>query len=246
MAKEKLCKEAFTAGHPNYKGTVLWGTSNTNLHMAYEHLKKGKEFVFIDMPYFDQTRIHFTDNIKKSYFRVTFNFPQLNKIYSVPEDRFNKLGVTIKPWRKTGSKILILGSSRGTNSFYGGGLWMNKIKQKVTSQTNKYIVCREKLSSKWVVAAKPLEDELVSCFATVSLISIASVKSVLEGVPTFCHPDSCCAPIAQTFKDTRLNLEKPYRPGGRLKWAQSLAYGQFTLEEMAKGLPFIHHKEYFS
>jgi hypothetical protein len=71
-------------------------------------------------------------------------------------------------------------------------------------------------------------------FATVSLNSIAAIESILYGVPHFAAVSCCGTPLVSTDFS---KIETPYFPDERqiqLK-CNSLAYNQFTTEEMKDG-----------
>lgn len=241
IMKEKLCKEAFHQGHPNFKGPVLWGTQNNNLWRAEEYKRKGIEFVYIDMPYFDQTRPNVAI-VGTEQYRVVWNATQHNKIVEVPGTRFKSLNIKIKDWRKPGKKVLVCPSSRGTTSFYGGGGWQSRIVGQAKVLGLKVEV-REKRSSKWIMTeAPPLVSCLDDCYAVVVTASMAAVTAILNGVPVFCSEQSAAAPIS--LCDFR-KMKKPAYSDRRLPWAKTLAYGQYTLEEISKGLPSINQFEYF-
>jgi hypothetical protein len=71
-------------------------------------------------------------------------------------------------------------------------------------------------------------------YATVSFNSIASLESVLYGIPAFVSVPCAASPLAST--DLSM-LKNPHRPLQEtiLKQCQTLAYGQFTQEEIANG-----------
>ncbi len=243
MAKDKICIEAFEKGHPNFKGPILWGTQNNNIEKAFEYKRKGISFVYIDMPYFDKTRIHFLNNdLSKSYFRVVLNDIITNPFIEVPDDRFYKLGLTVKPWKKEGNKILILGSSPAVNNYFGGSNWLLKTKEKLEKLTNKKIIIRQKTSSKTVNVFPTILDELKSCYSTYGLISLSMIQGLLEGIPCFCHPLSPCIELGNSIYSNNLNI---VYSENRIKLFSKLSYSQFTLEEMSIGLPGIFFNQYF-
>lgn len=236
MAKDKICIEAFQHGHPNFKGPILWGTSNNNLEKAFEYKRKGINFIYIDMPYFDKTRVHFLNNdLSKSYFRVILNDIINNSFKEkLPTDRFLRLGLTINPWKKEGDKILILGSSAVVNNYFGGSNWLLKTKLELEKQTKKRIIIRSKTSSKNVNKFPTINDELKNCYATVSLISLASIQGLLEGIPCFCHPISPCIILGNSINSKITNIKYSEN---RIELFSKLSYSQFTLEEIFNGLP---------
>jgi hypothetical protein len=71
-------------------------------------------------------------------------------------------------------------------------------------------------------------------YATVSFNSIASLESVLYGIPAFVSVPCAASPLASTDLSMLKNL---YRPSQETMTKQChwLAYGQFTQEEIVDG-----------
>ncbi len=244
MLKEKITKEAFLKGCPNFKGPIFFGTSNNNLEKCYEYRKKGIDFVYIDMPYFDSTRYHFVgNNLEKSYFRVCFNCVFVNKIYSVPEDRFEDLKIETKEWKKNGNNIVFFMSSPIVTNFFSNHKKIEKtIEQIKKIYPNKKIKISYKKSSKLVTKLVPIKDQVEDCLFTVSITSLAAIQSIILGVPSFCHEESPCAPVSGKLDG---DFRKIKYPENRIEWLKTLAYGQYNLEEISRGLPYLYYREYF-
>lgn len=245
MSKENITKEAFLKGHPNFKGPIFFGTSNNNLEKCYDYKRKGIDFVYIDMPYFDSTRYHFVNNdLTKSYFRVCFNSVFNNKIYNVPDDRFKKLNIEIKEWKKNGSCIIFFMSSPVVTNFYSNNNEVKKIVDYVKKiYPNKMVKISYKKSSKLVKNLVPIKDQVKDCFFTLSITSMAAIQSIILGVPSFCHEESPCAPVSGKINS---NLKDIKYPENRIEWLKTLSYSQYNLEEISKGLPYQFYKEYFN
>lgn len=244
VSKEKILKECFYQGHPNFKGPVFFGTANGNLEKCYELKRKGIDFAYIDMPYFDKTRVHFVGDLNKSQFRVCFNSVFLNKIYSVPSDRFEKLNIKIEDWKKSGDEIIFFYGSSTTNFFFSNNKEIESILDNIKRiYPNKRIVKSKKTSSRLVVNLISIREQVKNCFFTVSIVSMASIQAILMGVPCFCHEESPCFPVSGYFKGNFKNINYSEK---RYDWCKTLSYGQFTLEEISKGIPLIFYKEYFS
>jgi hypothetical protein len=71
-------------------------------------------------------------------------------------------------------------------------------------------------------------------FATVAFNSIAALESVIYGVPAFVTVPCAASPLALT---DLTKIETPYYPEESLikQHCWSLAYGQFTFEEIENG-----------
>ena len=71
-------------------------------------------------------------------------------------------------------------------------------------------------------------------YATVSFNSIASLESVLYGIPAFVSVPCAASPLASSDLSMLKNLYKPSQET-MTKQCHSLAYGQFTSGEIANG-----------
>ena len=65
-----------------------------------------------------------------------------------------------------------------------------------------------------------------------------AVDAIIEGVPAFCSEHSAAAPVANKLSDLSSTIENPtfWGDNSRLAWACSLAWGQFTVDEISSGL----------
>lgn len=76
----------------------------------------------------------------------------------------------------------------------------------------------------------PLSEVLRDTHILITHNSNAAVEAVLEGVPVCVSPISAAYPMSTPLED----IERPRMPD-RTEWLHSLAYGQFTLDEMRSG-----------
>jgi hypothetical protein len=72
-------------------------------------------------------------------------------------------------------------------------------------------------------------------YATVSYSSNPGIHSVLEGVPAFVGPASLAYDAANDI-DFLHDINNPYMPD-RTQWLNDYAWTEFTVEEIATGLP---------
>ena len=54
------------------------------------------------------------------------------------------------------------------------------------------------------------------------------------GVPSFCEPMSCAAPVSMGIKDLE-EIEDPLYAGNRKEWLDSLLANQYTMTEIENG-----------
>ena len=110
---------------------------------------------------------------------------------------------------------------------------MNTI-ETIKKHTDMEIVIREKgsRSERHYHSIFDALDEGI--FATVAFNSIAAIESIAYGIPAFVTVPCAAAPLALTDLS---RISKPFYPDESLvkQHCASLAYGQFTGEEIANG-----------
>jgi hypothetical protein len=167
-----------------------------------------------------------------------------------PSDRFDKLGLTIKPWREPSKKghIVIAGSSKKYHDFYGLSEPTRFARQLVGELrdelgTKREIVYRPKPSWKEAVplngtrySTRPrtIEDELQGAHCLITHGSNACFEAVLEGVPCIILGEAVAKPISST---SSAELENPRLATHeeRAQWFFNLAYCQWKASEFFSG-----------
>lgn len=96
-----ICK-AFAAGvDSDVEGYVFFGVNKANIAAWNRAHKEGIPFYYIDNSYFDAVR--------GKQFRITRNAVQLRNAAGQTSDgkRFERLGITLKPWKTGGNYVLV-------------------------------------------------------------------------------------------------------------------------------------------
>jgi len=152
-----------------------------------------------------------------------------------PGDRWERLGVNLRPWRQDGEHWLVLGQVPWDTSVQNEG-YERRVQEIVhLLENSQKRPVRLRKHPAVVGKAKPLVEDLRNCWATIALCSTAGVDSVIEGVPHIpLRRRSMVASLVQQW-----TLDEPPMPD-RTQWAHNLAYTQWTLDEMREGLPFQH------
>lgn len=158
-----------------------------------------------------------------------------------PSDRFERFGVEIKPWRKSGKHILVAGMSAKAAAQEGfqPHQWERATISELRKHTDRPILYRPKPN--WM-GARPitgsnfgrgltLEESLQNCHAVVTHHSNVAVDAILEGIPCICPHGVASVLSGKTLAE----IEDPPTDGDRLQWASDIAYTQWSVEEMAKG-----------
>lgn len=204
--------------------------------------KLGQDYIFLENGYFGNYRTAVNHKSKKQWHRICINEMQQEAILKVPDDRWNNLlrndpRLAWKGWKKAGSKILVVMPSSKPCKFYGQdpAEWKANTIAEIKKYTDREIVIREKASridrtqSRTIYEA--LDDDV---FAMITYQSIAAVEAVAYGIPTFALAPSAAKNVALSDLS---KIETPYYPDPELvrQWCCSLAYSQFSMEEMLYG-----------
>jgi len=162
----------------------------------------------------------------------------------MPSDRWDKLGVSLKPYSPGGHIILCAqvpwdASVDGTEHHK----WVKGIAANLLKLTDKPIIFRPHPKAvlpplpNCEYSQCPLEWDLPRAHAVVTFNSNSAVEAAIFGKPVFCFDEgSMCWDIANK---NILDIDKPQFPD-RTQWVRNLAYTQWTPDEMAQGLSWKH------
>ena len=158
---------------------------------------------------------------------------------SCPPDRWQTLvqqdkRLEWKGWKNHAKKILLVVPNRKSCLYYGIDIevWKNKTIEDIKKYSDLPIEIRYKGSRRERNNGYTIYDAFDSgTYATVTFNSIAALESVLYGIPAFVSVPCAASPLASMDLS---QLANPFRPSTDLILQQchSLAYGQFTLQEM--------------
>jgi len=202
--------------------------------------KEKRDFYFMDHGYF--TNAHDSPH----WLRITRNKHCQNVLQERPADRYEKyFKQEIKPWRKDGSKVLVLPPTNAISNFFRVENWLENTLNTLKKNTDRTIDVREKPYNPTIeidnVGATVKVDRPTKhqgninwkdYYATVTYNSNTMVASLANGVPVFCDPNnSAAAPISETDFS---KIETP-KYGDRIALFSSLAYNNWSMAEMADG-----------
>tara|TARA_B100001057_G_scaffold496489_1_gene598113 strand:+ start:3526 stop:4419 length:894 start_codon:yes stop_codon:yes gene_type:complete len=171
-------------------------------------------------------------------------------------DRFNKLNIDVKPWRKSGDHVLIVGQNLFDASLFGidFSYWVENTTKMLLKHTNRKIVIRDhpenKTELKNYIEHKfghisqveysnkgTIYDDLKNAHCTVSYTSGSSIDSIIAGVPVIpCSEYNFLWPISS---HSLSEIENP-KLGEREQLLYDLAYTQWSVEEINQGKPWEH------
>ena len=168
----------------------------------------------------------------------------------MPPDRWEKLGIKLKPWSEGGDYILLCAQVPWDVQVQDEDHlhWIEAAMDAIQQHTGRPIVFRGHPKA-WrqrdpylpvVAFSEPpqttFEEDVAHAHAVVCYNSNVSVIATICGVPVFTGAFSMAHPIAN--RDWSL-LDDPPKPD-REQWAWDLAYKQWCVEEFKEALPWLH------
>ena len=134
-----------------------------------------------------------------------------------------------KPWRKSGRHIVVCPMSPFVAEHMGiePKEWLAAVMSEISLHTDRPITVKPKESD------APLSAALADAWCMVAHTSTAAIEAVLAGVPTIVLATG-------TAMDTMAghdlsSIEAPPMPDNRDEWRASMAWQQWTLDEIADG-----------
>lgn len=192
--------------------------------------KTGRQWIYWDRGYC--RRIFATDLPKGEgggYYRWHVNSCQMQKIYDVPDDRWQSMDTPILPWNRKGQHIVVAAPTPTYAAFHACEGWLTQTLEELKRVTKRPIVVRTKEDQ--TSGRKPLHMDLQGAHCLVTHGSGAGVESVFMGCPVFVDSSSAAALVGKT--DLR-EIENPIYPDRQL-WLNSLSYCQFNELELVDG-----------
>lgn len=212
-----------------------------------EHLKSaGVPFLFFDKGYNRKW------NVKNpEWWRVAVNHHQPTRylhLLSFDNKRARQQGWKAKPWRESGTHILLAGASAKYHQMYGlpdPTAWAEDVIQAVKQLSDRPIIYRPKPSWKEAKAVDGAEfkgrasyniyDDLKGAHAMITHGSGACLEALLAGVPAVVLGPGITSTISSMSLD---EIETPQLGAeqDRNRLLANLAHCQWSLDEIRKGL----------
>ena len=235
-----MAKERYRDEHTSIDGPILArGISSGKI--INHALSVGRDYYFIETGYLGNYRGINNLTGRKVYHRIVKNAMQHSTIMEVPDDRWLDL-VRFNPdmryqgWRSGGSRILVVLPSEKPFQYYGENRaeWIKRVTNTLKKHTDRRIVFREK-QSRGERTNDTIYDAMADdIYALVTYQSVAAIEAIQYGIPAFALAPTAADPVAN--KDLT-RIENPRRPDEDLvyKWLCSIAYSQFSLDELITG-----------
>lgn len=203
---------------------VLGGLQFGCLELLAEIRRRREPYVFFDRAYFGGGT--YTNRI-----RLTKNAYQQHWVGRADAARLARWNVRLAPWADAGEFVMVVPPGEAAAKLFDLEGWEAKTLARLSACTARRVaVSRKKDRDK-----SPLADRLRGCHAVVTWTSNVAVEALCLGVPAFVAPWSAAAPVCRRLDELETALEIPLRPA-REAWAASLAAGQFTVDEIARGI----------
>jgi len=235
-----LEKSRYRTEFENITGPVLLrGISSGKI--ANQHRSRGEDYYFIETGYLGNYRCDNNLTGRKIYHRIVKNAMQHSTIMDVPDDRWRELvrfnpNLEYRGWKRTGSKILVVLPTEKPFQYYGHDRekWIQKVEKTIKKHSDREIVWRAKASrgertNDTIYNA--LDDDI---YALVTYNSIATVEAIQHGIPAFGLAPTAADPVCS---NDLTQIENPVMPDEEkiYKWLCSIAYSQFSLDEILTG-----------
>jgi len=177
----------------------------------------------------------------KIWHRVVDNNLQHDRVIPRPSDRWQRLGLSLKPWTNSGRNIVIVAPDEKPCVFYGidQDQWIKKVVSDLRGYTDRPVIVRQRTADPDSRTRDPctgfaaqLQQDV---WAVITFNSVAAIESIMAGIPAFVlAPCNAARPVSNL--DLAM-IENPWRPDTDLiyPWLYHLAYGQFHNNELEDG-----------
>lgn len=203
---------------------IIGGLQFGSLDILHAVRAAGRPYVFVD-------RAYFGGGPGSNVLRVVPKAYQQHWIACRYADRWDALRIPLQPWRRSGRHILVVPPGEAIRDLFGLGDWTAETVEQLRQVTDRPIDVSIKGDP------RPLSTRLHDCHCVVTWSSNVAVEAVVAGVPVFAGRWSAAVLMGYGLHELPAMIEAPRMPY-RVEWARSLAYGQFTLAEIADGTAY--------
>lgn len=186
-----------------------------------------RECEWINRTYFYVDHGYFKRGYYDGHFRVVRNGLQTAWTREIQKpDRWEALKIELRPWIRKGKHIVVCPISKYLSEFLriSQTKWVESVTTEIRRHTDREIVIKQKNEG-------DLREIMKDAWCLVTHSSNAAVDAVVNGIPCIVLGNSAAEPVSWNWDD----IESPVWPE-REPWCWELAYNQFTLEEMRRGI----------
>lgn len=229
----------------------------TKREILHDHVAAGHPLAYVDKGFW-RTRAAFEGANLPGWWRMCANATHPTGYLmdiKATDDRFRASGVQLQPRRRGGSYVLIAGSSEKFHAAHDlphPTDWARDILKQIRRHTDELVIYRPKQS--WRAAEPiagavfdhgqktPFGSVLQGARVVVTYGSIASVDSVVAGIPCITIGNAPARPVCST---DIADIMDPKWPKDRLRrrWAANLSHCHWTPEEIRNGNAWAGFKE---
>ncbi len=209
----------------------------------YKCIDENRDYYYVDTGYLGNFPSLGNPSGKKRWHRIVKNGLQHDQSFDVPSDRWEALlkqdpRLEWKGWKDYNKKILLVMPNPKACKFYNVDYdkWVEETTAQIKTNIDLPIEVRIKGSRSFRNNEYSIYDAFDSgVYATVAFNSIAALESVLYGIPAFVSVPCAASPLVSNDLS---QLKNPFKPSIEqiTKHCHSIAYGQFTLEEISSGV----------
>jgi hypothetical protein len=150
----------------------------------------------------------------RNWYTLARDYHNISGAFPVGDpERWDSLGVELEPFRTSGETVILASRGIGPAAFRMPPDWPGRQRGRIRAHPGRK-------------EGKPLRDDLAQCGRVVTWGSGAAVKALMWGIPVDSHQPRWIAAQDNT-------------EAGRLAMFRSLAWAQWTHEEIASGEPFV-------
>lgn len=168
------------------------------------------------------------------------------------DDRAQKLGIALMPWRRQGDHVLIAlqrSDSQQWHEMPDTQTWLQHTISVLRQYTDRPIVIRQHPRQKVSIPSDArtslpvlvpgsydnfdLDRDFARAWAVINANSGPGSQAVIHGIPAFVHESSLASPVANL---DLTQIENPRRPE-RQPWLEAVCHTEWTLPELATGEP---------
>ena len=248
--------------HPNSKNSPHL---NLRKSVFEKQQQKGKRSIIVDSNLF----LYADKGNSNKFLRFSYDgvFPSTGEYCNADPDPArwnlisNRLGIKLKPWRKTGANILICCQRDGGWSMGGEALmpWLVRTIQQLRKHSDRKIIVRfhpgdkNTLNHKRMMARYRLANVIIShsesilqdfaeAYCVVNLNSSPTIAAAIEGIPTIVLDPS----KSQAGEVSHHGLENinNLTEFDREKWIHKMAQMHWTLDELKDGTAWKHLRKW--
>ena len=126
--------------------TVVYGILRGTGEILKDCEREREDYIYCDHSYFDSCRSNIPEGKLDGYFRLVPNDRYFRHGGQMPSDRWNQLGIELKPWRRAGKHIVVIPVSKFVANYQGFDpqAWLSETVTELRQHTDRRIIIKPK------------------------------------------------------------------------------------------------------